>query len=301
MKNIVKISLCFLKCFGQGRCWRGSFFGWRTFGLLVGLKILASCGAGELPVERVAVKNELFRQFVSQYVPLDAVGGKISIPREVKHIKLDIGLSYNAPMSQQWLSCEDDLLVFGFEPNPTSVGMIRTGGIKLQPSHGEPLDTKYLDKSFFLIPCALGLSEAHTIKFYITKNDSGCSSVYEPAFFEVEDVVEVPIFSLSDFFDLFPFDRHPVVEYIKIDAQGSDLDIVKGAGHYLSDRVVYITLEAENGQYKNTKNSASEIESYMRSIGFIRHRSGNTSDPTYMNSRFSDYVRQHPIKIYQRC
>ena len=35
--------------------------------------------------------------------------GKMDIPKQIKHIKLDIGLSYNAPMSQYWLSHEDDL------------------------------------------------------------------------------------------------------------------------------------------------------------------------------------------------
>ena len=50
--------------------------------------------------------------------------GKIEIPTHIKHIKLDIGLSYFAPMSQYWLTHEDDVLVFGFEPNPAAVSSI---------------------------------------------------------------------------------------------------------------------------------------------------------------------------------
>ena len=129
--------------------------------------------------------------------------------------------------------------------------------------------------------------------------DCGCSSIYEPSYFDVADVVEVPIFSLADFFALFPFDTHPVIDYIKIDAQGADLDIVKSAGNYLQERVIYITIEPENQQYKNTSNSAPEIENYMYAIGFIRYHSNDTQDPTYINKKFLDYVEQHEIKIYQ--
>lgn len=244
-------------------------------------------------------KKEIFREFLSEHIPLDPMTGKISIPEHIKHIKLDIGLSYSAPMSQYWLSHEEDLMVFGFEPNPTAVMSIKNGAVKVSPLHGEPLDVKYLNRSFFVLPCALGLSDQNAARFYITREDCGCSSLYEPVFFDVADIIDVPLFSLSDFFDLFPFDEHPLIEYIKIDAQGSDLNIVKSAGQYLSDRVVYITIEAENWRYKNTTNSESDIDVYMASMGFIRHYSGSVEDPTYLNVRFLDYARRNDVKIFQ--
>lgn len=240
-----------------------------------------------------------FRHFVAQNgIPLRS-DGKLDIPAHFKHVKLDIGLSYNAPISQCWLSCDNDLIVFGFEPNPDSVKEIKKGAIKREPYHGKPLDTKYLNSSFFLIPCALGLSPKQMITFYVTKKDVGCSSIYEPNSFEVENVISVPIYPLTDFFEIFPFDIHPVIEYIKIDAQGSDLDIVKSAGGYLKDHVVYITIESENNQYKNTNNSEIEIDRYMHSIGFTRHQTRDTADPTYINAQFLDYARNHNIKIFQ--
>lgn len=244
-------------------------------------------------------EDKTFKQFVSSFVPFDRGKRKIFIPENIKHIKLDIGLSYSAPMSQYWLSQEDDLLVFGFEPNPFSVSEIRNGAVKRHPSHGEPLNPRYIGRDFFLIPCALGLSEERMVNLYITKRDPGCSSIYEPNFFEVSHVMDIPVFPLSDFFDLFPFDTHPIVEYIKIDAQGADLDIVKSGGNYLKDRVIYITIEAENKQYKNTNNSEEGIENYMISIGFIRSGLDNTQDPTYVNLKFLEYLTQHDVKIYQ--
>jgi hypothetical protein len=239
------------------------------------------------------------RTIVRKTIPLRE-DGKIAIPKGIKHIKLDIGLSYNAPMSQHWLSHENDLVVFGFEPNPAAVQSILSGAIKRSPGHGEPLNTKFIGTNFFLIPCALGLSKENTIKFFVTKDDCGCSSIYPPKIFEIERIIETPIFSLSDFFDLFPFDSHPVIDYIKIDAQGADLDIVKSAGTYLQERVVYLTLEAENTTYSNTSNSLEEIDKYMKNIGFIRYTSHHTSDPTYLNTRYTEYVKNHNIQIYQK-
>lgn len=225
--------------------------------------------------------------------------GKINIPSSIKHIKLDIGLSYSAPMAQYWLNHEEDLYVFGFEPNPASVASILEGAVKRLESHGDPLEKKFIGNSFFLIPCALGLANSSMIKFYVT-NDCGCSSLYQPKYFGIERVIEVPIFSLKIFFDLFPFDSHPVIDYIKIDAQGSDLDIVKSAGHYLTERVVYITLEPENTQYKNTTNSHEDIDAYMKKIGFKKFISNDTCDPTYFNPHYSQYVKENKVQIYQR-
>lgn len=246
-----------------------------------------------------SLTGNVMEEFASSHVPMRS-DGKIDIPATIRHIKLDIGLSYSAPMSQQWLSCEEDLIVFGFEPDPTSVATIKQGAIKQHPAHGEPLEIRFVGKSMFVFPCALGLQSGGFIKFFVTKESCGCSSLYYPAFFEVEKVLEVPVFRLSDFFDLIPFDTHPVIDYIKIDAQGSDLDILKSAGRYLEERVVYVTAEPENDQYKGTVNSVHDMDCYMRSIGFRRDYSHDTGDPTYFNPRFSEYIRKNKIKIYQR-
>ena len=241
------------------------------------------------------------KEFLSSYVKLRP-DGKIDIPKHIKHVKLDIGLAYNAPHSQYWLSHEDNLYVFGFEPNPTSVETIKSGAIKRDPSHGDTLETKYINKNFFIIPCALGLSTETNIKFYETK-DCGVCSIFVPnssnESFKIEKTYDVPFWRLSDFLDLFPFDTHPLIEYIKLDTQGADLDIAKSAGAYLETSVMYITLEGEVDTYKNANNSKQAIDEYMKGIGFLPFKSEDVKDPTYLNSRFLDYARTHTIKIKQ--
>lgn len=241
------------------------------------------------------------QQYLEQKCDLKFQNGKIICPDVVKRIKLDIGLCYNAPHSQKWLSDEPDLLVFGFEPDISSVrAIVRGGSEKRHPNHGDRLDIKYIkEKRFHVIPCALG-AKPGLQKFYITANDHGCSSLYVPNQFPIKDVNTVPVYTLEAFFDVFPFDVYPYIEYMKIDAQGSDLDILKGAGSYLSERCVYVTVEPENKQYKNTDNSESSIDKYMISQNFVRTYDQNTTDPTYLNKKFSNVEICKKIKCYQQ-
>lgn len=214
--------------------------------------------------------------------------GKIHIPENTKHLKLDIGLSHMAPHSREWLGREADLTVFGFEPHPGNVENIK----RTMPSHY---------RNFFLLPCALSSREG-VWPLFCTEGDAGCSSLYEPIeaglHLKVEKTVDVPVFRLDSLFDLWPWDKFPLVEYIKIDAQGSDLDILKSAGNYLQERVAIITAEAGNDddQYRGTNNSEAVMDAFMTGLNFFRireHQSPSYArDQTYVNEKFRHLLPQ---------
>lgn len=219
-----------------------------------------------------------------------------SIPNSCTHVKLDVGLSYNAPQSQSWLSREDaGLMVFGFEPNPESVAFLTRKNNQIQH--------RYIEEGRFVIqPCALSsVEEPTTMKFYVSNNDCGTSSLYpndETRLGKIKEVIDVPVYSLKMFFDGFPWDRFQYIDYLKIDAQGSDLNILKSAGSYLSERVVYVTAEGDGNQYIGADEcSAANIISYMESQGFMLIRHTNTTDPTFVNKKYIElskkiYIRQ---------
>lgn len=213
------------------------------------------------------------------------------IPSNITNVKIDIGLSYNAPQSNIWLSKENNTVVFGFEPNPESIIYILNGNINnTKYYHDNQLDRKYIKENrFFLIPCALSNNEGY-LDFYVNKDDCGTSSLYKPKdeiLGDLEKIIKVPVFRLKDFFDIFPWDKFSYIDYIKIDAQGSDLDIIKSAEHYLSDRVVYITAEPDGEQYHGAEFcNKNNIKEYMESINFIEINHPNTNDPTYLNKKF---------------
>lgn len=89
------------------------------------------------------------------------------------------------------------------------------------------------------------------------------------------------------FFDNFPWDRFSYIDYIKIDAQGSDLNILKSAGNYLSERVVYVTAEPDGNQYIGAYDcNVENITNFMDSINFMKINHPNTIDPTFINKKF---------------
>ena len=227
------------------------------------------------------------------------------IPNEVTNIKIDIGLSYSAPQSNNWLSNEPNLLVFGFEPNPESVQTILQKNIvKRNINHGEPLRNEFIQNSRFrLIPVALdNVIEPTTSQFFSMSNDIGTSSLYQPLDIHlgpVKNIIKVPVYSLKHFFDLFPWERFEYIDYIKIDAQGADFDIIKGAGDYLKDKVVFITAEPESTCYNgcNHNTTANMIE-YLRTQNFEQINHPNTNDPTFLNNKFKHLYNKIYIKQY---
>ena len=76
--------------------------------------------------------------------------------------------------------------------------------------------------------------------------------MFEPVSFKIKETVNVPLWSLKHFLVNFPFHIIPHIDYVKTDCQGSDLDILKGAGDFIS-KIAIITIETEDHQYKNTR------------------------------------------------
>ena len=228
---------------------------------------------------------------------------KIVIPSYIKKIKFDIGISCEAIHTENWLNHDpDDLLVFGFEALPICVEKTRAyysqpdsvwPHIKPQYFTNSVINTKWLDNQFIIVPAALANTDSETVDFHVTNTDVGCSSVLKPS--KVLDaigrslnrVISVPSFKLSNFFELLPLDKIDHIDYIKVDVQGIDLAVIQSAGAYISDKVVFVTMEAETTQYENASgNSISHMVDYMKSIGFLYIKHTNTNDATFLNSKF---------------
>jgi hypothetical protein len=93
------------------------------------------------------------------------------------------------------------------------------------------------------------------------------------------------------------WDRFEYIDYIKIDAQGADFDIIKSAGHYLKDKVVFITAEPESHQYIGCQHNTSEnMIVYLKEQNFEKINHPNTQDPTFLNNKFKDLYNKIYIK-----
>lgn len=204
-----------------------------------------------------------------------------NIPDNIKNIKIDVGV-HKGKISKNWLSKEPNLFVFGFEPHSECVEKIK-----------KKITDKEIPDRLSLIPYALDNCDIKYSDFFWTTGYTGCSSLLEPnnnLFKIIKKGVEIKkiiTINLKFFFNIFPWDKYEYIEYLKIDAQGKDMDILKSAGDYLKERVVYVTAEAENSQYNGSKNNnKNNIIMYMKSQNFIPIRNKNTSDPTFINKKF---------------
>lgn len=227
---------------------------------------------------------------------------KIFIPDWVTSIKLDVGVCYTAAHTQNWMDADPGAMVFGFEPNPVSYKSITSkpedrpkgfrGYMNGDTARFHQIEYDLVGKRCFFLPVALSdVSEPEIMDFYCTANMPDCSSLMKPkpTFTDVDDVVKVPVYNLSDFFNLLPNDA--IVDFIKVDVQGADLKVLKGAGNFLAERVVFVTAEPEpeKAQYINcSDNSAENIRNYMKSIDFTEIKHPNTHDPTFLNNKFRE-------------
>ena len=232
---------------------------------------------------------------------------KIHLPEWVTSIKIDVGLSGNAPQSEIWTEHDENLVVFGFEPVSGNRKMIETYNsswpIKLNPIK--------LRKSVFVIPVALSSNRStNKLKMYITDDDPGCSSLLIPIQIQSTNCEYVPVYRLKDFFVFFPFDEFKYIDHLKIDAQGMDFEIIIGCSEYLK-YISYVTAEVDQS-YRNSKNSFFLLNIFMFSKGFVKvgklsnlvlkklfNHEILVGDPTFFNTRLF-YQNRKNIFIYQQ-
>lgn len=229
-------------------------------------------------------------------LPFDLKTGKLSInTKRFKRVRLDVGLAWNAPNSQYWFSKDsgNNLLVFGFEPNPFSLSKIIAGKhTESEYRSYKILESKRVFDSWFPVNAALSNDGPKVSKFYISVGDGGSSSLYpvNPASgLQVEREISVVAFPLKKFLDVFPFEHIPFIELLKIDAQGHDLRILQGVGEeYLKDRIACVAPEADgtSAQYIGDTHSADDIEKYLGKLGFSVI---NRAHFIFKNRKFSSF------------
>ncbi len=152
--------------------------------------------------------------------------------------------------------------VIGFEPDPTEYQ-------KLKPRE---------DERHAFLPYFVGNGKSAT--FHRCRYN-GCSSLYRPnrklldlftslgdpanGFFEVLSTSEVMTVRLDD------IEEAKKCDFLKVDVQGAELDVLKGASRTLGHAAV-VELEVEFVPLYEDQPLFAEIDSHMRSHGFLLHK-----------------------------
>lgn len=233
--------------------------------------------------------------------------GMVLLPDWCTRVKIDVGLSHDAPQSRRWIESDPNLLVLGFEPIEKNLRRLKENFLA---NSAYPFQRE-LDKQLVILPFALGdVPETIDSLMYVTSIDSGCSSLLEPADFEVSEMQAVRLTSLALVLKYFPFEQIRFIDHLKTDAQGSDYEVIKGLGDFV-DKIVFITSESENSQYKSSNNSNGALQGFLRGSGFRMFARKKrifkllparvlVDDPTYINLDKFIAVSRSDFFIYQQ-
>lgn len=228
-----------------------------------------------------------FFEYLNMQKFLDEKSRKLKIPHGISQIKLDVGLSFGAPIAAEWLNKLPDRVVFGFEPNPENVYEILTGINKKRGVKFKYLNPKYINKRFFLYDVAIDVGQPRMKTFYMTQGDPGTSSLYEPHRFRIKRVIQVPCIPLSAFLQIIPWSRFKYIEHLKVDTQGNDLRVLQSAGEYLPRQIVFVTAEISAFNQYSYSHSEKELDGFMRKNGF-KFIPGTRTDgnKSYLNQKY---------------
>lgn len=189
----------------------------------------------------------------------------IEIPKHINRIKIDIGLSHDAPNSCMWVINQPDTFVIGIEPNKHGVQSLLKNGLR----HRNYI-VPFNNQNFCLINAAIDDVDSIQRKPFYHTTEIGCSSLLKPVKgfeYKVNDNSEVTVMPLSKVFEEINWDRFEYVDMLKIDAQGKDLDILKSAGKWLN-KCVYIHCETNCSKYYEGAPLEEEYDLYLESAGF---------------------------------
>jgi FkbM family methyltransferase len=177
--------------------------------------------------------------------------------RKYRRVWIDVG-AHEGELTFPFAAADSSLLVYAFEPNLHAASRImgrlrnyvvlpiavtgRDGSAELQVNAYEP--------SSSLLP-----ADEAGVKSWITEQE-----------FKVVGTLTVPTMRLDTFMNEAGIDA---VDYLKIDAQGLDLEVVKSAGDRLRD-VAKVQLEATTVSYRQYEGAPGRevIIEYMNSMGF---------------------------------
>ena len=185
--------------------------------------------------------------------------GSFGLPLNgIERIKIDVGLSGNAPHSISWLQNDPNLLVIGFEPVKECIESVQA---LLQQE-----DMQNVRDRFVLIQCALSDHNGEA-PFFVTE-DFGTSSLESPLGFASRRIEAVQVFKLDDIAEALDFGTITRVDYLKTDCQGHDLRVLEGASKLL-ERTAVVTCEAWAPGYDIPKvDTELQITNFLKRLGF---------------------------------
>jgi len=119
-------------------------------------------------------------------------------------------------------------------------------------------------KSIRMLNVGLGSSEAELLLRIGTQGNSGTMKVSS----ESASASDSPRIQVKRLDDVLAEEGVPIVDFIKIDVEGYELEVLKGGIKTLENSKPRIFIEIDDGHLREQKSSAVELVNFLKSLGY---------------------------------
>lgn len=178
-----------------------------------------------------------------------------------KSVIVDVGCRWG--FAEKFLKCDDlsQIEIYGFDPDIKECNRLN--------NYYEDIGAGAIK----CVPIALGQKEG-VERLYITK-EPACSSLYKPNEGLINDfpalecirLVGEELINVTKLKTWMNLNKIEIIDYLKIDTQGSELDVLVGAGDELFN-VSCIDIEVEFNEIYEGQPLFSDVDKYLRGYGF---------------------------------
>jgi len=246
---------------------------------------------------------------------IDVIDKHIKIPDWVKRVKIDVGLSVNAPQACIWLDEDPELFVIGVEPSRSNL----MGLLKPESSWQPKLNPVLLDERIIILPYAISsLPNFSSVAFHEIESLPGISNCGMSSLKRLVDptlirrISRVQTLQLATIISSIFMDTHYFIDHVKTDCQGADYNVLVSAQDLLK-RVVFYTFELDcSTAYVGSENRFQDYHQVLSAFNFIPVTQAIAlgllpdremvccDDPTYINISHIDYARGIKHRIFQK-
>ena len=230
-------------------------------------------------------------------------------PSNIKKIRIDVGTGSTAPNTALWLKNNKNTGVLCFEADPRSYKILIRGGKTNQYlNYLRFTKKKYLLLNKKIIKkvnpnivktfnVAISNSKNKKLTFYLSdEKNFGTSSLHKPIEKKlkqkIKKKIQIPVFKLQYFLSKINWDKFKYIEFLKIDTQGNDLNVLKSSGEYLNN-ILFVQAEYwANQSYvgeKNRNKSLLLIREFMKKKGFELYYY-TLVDAYFVNTKFKKKI-----------
>lgn len=196
------------------------------------------------------------------------------------NIILDVGGNIGQTAMMMALGAGESGHVYSFEPFPHTCSLFQNN-LLLNP---------FLQKRVSIIKTAFG-AEPGTLKMYADcETNSGANRIL-PENMNADKTETVPVTTI----DLFVQEKAlPQLDFIKIDVEGFEMEVLKGAGNTLKKFKPRLFIEVDDNNLKNQGSGATQLSEFILSFGYTIYREGT-------QELFSAAAYKGPLNIFCVC